>query len=194
MDPTSASGEKQQHQPSQQESHQPSQIPQCEQRTKTPSREPTGETARKPVRKAKVKWPKASDIEEWRSFDQSLHTVLQNLIRGSITAKLNIFGDIIHEEGKVIFGELPQRKAPLKQSRRREREILQLVKEHCLFRKAWRKAMDHEKEGLKNLWGQIRTRLTNLRRAERIRKRRSRKEKARSSFIRDPFKYARGLL
>lgn len=54
--------------------------------------------------------------------------------------------------------------------------------------------MDHEKEGLKNLWGQIRARLTNLRQAERIRKCRSRKEKARSSFFQDPFRYARSLL
>ncbi|XP_058614749.1 uncharacterized protein LOC131529194 [Onychostoma macrolepis] len=71
---------------------------------------------------------------------------------------------------------------------------MQLVKEHCLVRKAWRKAVDHEKEGLKNLWGQIRAKLTNLRRMERIRKRKRRKEKARSSFFQDPFRYARNLL
>lgn len=47
---------------------------------------------------------------------------------------------------------------------------------------------------MKNLWNQIRARLAHLRRAERIRKRESRREKARTSFLRDPFKYARGLL
>lgn len=71
-----------------------------------------------------------------RSFDQNLYTVLQNSIRGSVTAKLNIFGDIIYEEGKGRFGELIQRKIPPKQSGRREREILQLVKECRLVRKA----------------------------------------------------------
>lgn len=55
---------------------------------------------------------------------------------------------------------------------------------------AWRKAMDHEKGGLKNLWGQIRARLTNLRLAEMIRRCRSCKKKARSSFFLEPFKYA----
>lgn len=98
-----------------------------------------------------------------RSFDQSLHTVLQNSITCSITVKLNIFGDIVYEEGKGRFGELLQRKTPLKQSGRWEREILLLVKECHLLQKAWRKAMDHKKGGLKNPWGQIRARLTNLR-------------------------------
>ncbi len=126
------------------------------------------------IRKVKVKWPKASDKLEWRSFDQS-YTVLQNSLRGSTTGKLNIFGDVVYEEGKERFGELQQRKTPPKQSGRWEREILQLVKERRLLRKAWRKAKDHKKECLKNLWAQIRTRLTNLRWAERIRKHRSRK-------------------
>lgn len=49
--------------------------------------------------------------------------------------------------------------------------------------KAWRKAEDQEKEGLKNLWNQIKARLADLRRAERIRKCRNHKEKARLSFL-----------
>ncbi len=166
LDPTNAHGEEEQDQPTQQNSHLLHHIPQCDQWSKTPSTEPTGEAHRKPVRKAKVKWPKASDKQEWRSFDQNLYTVLQNAIRSSATAKLNIFGDIIYEEGIGRFGELIQRKILPKQSGRWEREILQLVKERRLVRKAWRKAMDHES---------IRARLTNLRWAERIRKRRSRK-------------------
>ncbi|KAJ8334018.1 hypothetical protein SKAU_G00413370 [Synaphobranchus kaupii] len=101
-------------------------------------------TSSKPTRGAtpkekpihKVRWPKASDKEAWRCFEQSEHPILQNLSAGSTTAKLNLFGNIIYEEAK----------------------------------------------------------LANLRRAERIRKRRGRKEKARASFFRDPFKYARGLL
>ncbi len=113
MDPTTALGEEEQDQPTQQDSHLPQHIPQCCQRTKTPSREPTGEAHRKPVRKAKVKWPKASVKQEWRSFDQNLYTVLQNSIRGCVTAKLNIFGDIVYEEGNGRFGELRQRKIPV---------------------------------------------------------------------------------
>lgn len=104
MDPTNASGEEKQDQPTQLDSHHLPQIPQCDKKNKTSSREATGDTPRKPVWKAKFNWPKASDKQEWRSFDQSLHTVLQNSIRGSITAKLNIFGDIVYEEGKGRLG------------------------------------------------------------------------------------------
>lgn len=68
------------------------------------------------------------------------------------------------------------------------------MKERRLLRKSWRKADENEKEGLKVLWDQIRSRLATLRRAERIRKRRGKKEKDRVSFFRDPFKYARSLL
>ncbi len=60
--------------------------------------------------------------------------------------------------------------------------------------KRWRKAEESEKEGLKALWDEIRRRLSNLWRAERIRRWRKRKEKERSSFFRNPFRYARGLL
>lgn len=75
-----------------------------------------------------------------------------------------------------------------------EREISQLVKERRLLQKAWRKAEGEEKEGLQSLWRQLRGRLAQLRQAEWIRKHSSCKEKARASFFRDPFKYARGLL
>ncbi len=50
--------------------------------------------------------------------------------------------------------------------------------------------MGEEKEGLQSLWRQLRARLAQLRRAEWIRKRRRRKEKARASFFQDRFKYA----
>lgn len=77
---------------------------------------------------------------------------------------------------------------------RRESEISQLIKEQCLSQKQWKKASDLEKDDLKEVWNQIKVRLTHLRRVERIRGRRSRREKARTSFTWDPFKYAQGLL
>lgn len=61
---------------------------------------------------------------------------------------------------------MPQRKNTPKQKGWREMEILKLVKERCLLCKAWRKANQLEKEGLKALWDQLRARLANLRRAE----------------------------
>ncbi|KAK0150886.1 hypothetical protein N1851_008008 [Merluccius polli] len=145
-------------------------TPQNEHQEETPSSEPPTQARReRPIRQPKVKWPKASDKEAWRSLDQDLHIILGKSLQGSATTKLNLFG-------------------------RREKEILKLVKERRSLRKSWRKADENEKKGLKALWVQIRDRLATLRRAERIRRRRSKKEKERARFFRDPFKFAKSLL
>lgn len=94
---------------------------------KTPSREPTRGTPEKPVRKSKVKWPKASDKDAWRNY----------------------------EEGKEIWRDASEEDNS-QTERETGEEILQLVMEQ-------RKAKDQEKEGLKNLWNQIKVRLTLLR-------------------------------
>ncbi|KAL6466887.1 hypothetical protein MHYP_G00246910 [Metynnis hypsauchen] len=170
-------------------------TPHNEYQEETPSSETPSQTRKeRPIRQPKVRWPKASDKEAWRSFDQDLHIILGKSLQGSVTTKLNLFGNIIYEEGKERFGERTGRKSTPREPGRREREIHNLVKERRSLRKAWRKAGDSEKEGLKALWAQIRTRLATLRRAERIRKRRSRKEKERAKFFQDPFKFARSLL
>lgn len=53
---------------------------------------------------------------------------------------------------------------------------------------------NRKKEGLKDLWNKIKGWLAHFRRAGRIKKRRSSRERARACFFRDPFKYARSLL
>ena len=196
VESTIVDGEREEpHQPSLQEEQQQEHAPMPGMHLEPASSQPTSNPPREnPTRQAKVRWPKNIDKEAWRCFDQNLHLTLQYSLKGSTTSKLNLLGNIIYEEGKQSFGEMPKKKPTTKQKGRREREIFQLVKERRLLRKAWRKAQDLEKEALKCLWDQLKSRLANLRRAERIRKRRSRKEKARTSFFRDPFKYARDLL
>ncbi len=71
-----------------------------------------------PLRRNKIKWPKANKVEEWRKLDELLSGLLQKALRGSVVAKLK----------------------------------------------------------------------------KSIRRQRKRKEKERSSFFRNPFRYARGLL
>ncbi len=147
-----------------------------------------------PLRRNKIKWPKANEAEEWRKLDEHLSGLLQKALRGSVVAKLNMFGEILYEECSNRYGEVTIREALIRSKGRREKEIDDLVASRRQLRKRWRKAEESEKEGLKALWDEIRRRLTNLRRAERIRRRRKRKEKERSSFFRNPFRYARGLL
>lgn len=77
--------------------------------------------------------------------------------------KVKLLGHKIYEEGAQRFGEKPMRSVRLKQNGRREHEIHPLVKERRLLRKAWRKDKEDEKEGLRNLWEQIRARRAHLR-------------------------------
>ncbi len=127
-----------------------------------------------PLRRNKIKWPKANEAEEWRKLDEHLSGLLQKALRGSVVAKLNMFGEILYEECSNRYGEVTIREALIRSKGRREKEIDDLVASRRQLRKRWRKAEESEKKGLKALWDEIRRRLTNLRRAERIRRWRKR--------------------
>ncbi len=104
-------------------------LPQEAHQTKKPTREPATGSVEKPVRKPKIKWPKASDKDGWSSFDDTLHAVLQGTLKGNTTSKLNIIGHIIYEEGKGRFGGMPRKNTTPRRMGRWEREISPLVKE-----------------------------------------------------------------
>lgn len=99
---------------SQQELHyqQQEHNPQYECHTESTSSKPTREGTSKemPIHQDKVRWQKASNKEAWRIFEQSLHLILQNLLAGSTTTKLNLFRNTVYDEGKERFGEVPQKK------------------------------------------------------------------------------------
>ena len=61
------------------------------------------------------------------------------------------------------------------------------------MKKQWRKAPDEEKEGINLLHAEITSRLSTLRRVENLRRLHKRKEHARSSFFKDPFKFVKSL-
>lgn len=138
---------------------------------------------RVPGRRQPIKWPKANEAAVWQQLDKDLSFLLQHSLRGQVETKLNSFGEILYEECRDRFGAVvgKQSSGP-KQKGRREREIELLVRRRRHLRKQWRKASEEEREGLKPLWEEVRKSLGSLRRAERIRKRRMRKEKERSSF------------
>ncbi len=76
---------------------------------------------------------------------------------------------------------------------RRLQEIQQLVKERRRLRKLWRKATVEESKGINFLQEDLKHRLSKLRRAESLRMRRKKKEKARTDFYKDPFKFVKGI-
>ncbi|KAJ8346703.1 hypothetical protein SKAU_G00281040 [Synaphobranchus kaupii] len=72
-------------------------------------------------------------------------------------------------------------------------EIQRLVKERRGLKKLWKKATEEERDGINLLQDDLKQRLSRLRRAENLRKRRKKKEKARTDFYKHPFKFLKGI-
>lgn len=104
-------------------------------------------------------------------------------------------GELIYKYGAERFGFTEERKksSTIPTKSRRQQEIDRLVKERRLLKQQWRKALEEEKEGINLLQAENTSRLSTLRRAENLRRRRKSKEHARSSFFKDPFKFVKSL-
>ncbi|KAJ8410484.1 hypothetical protein AAFF_G00193880 [Aldrovandia affinis] len=76
---------------------------------------------------------------------------------------------------------------------RRQQEIQRLVKQRRDLRKQWKRASVEERVGIDLLQTDLKGRLGRLRRAENLRTRRKRKERARTTFYKDPFRFVKGL-
>ncbi|KAF4105120.1 hypothetical protein G5714_014451 [Onychostoma macrolepis] len=55
---------------------------------------------KKPSRRSKLKWPKSSETEAWRTLDIDLTKTLEGALRGGAEYKLNQFGDILYQACK----------------------------------------------------------------------------------------------
>ncbi|XP_077060725.1 cadherin-like protein 26 [Siphateles boraxobius] len=105
-------------------------------------------------------------------------------------------GDIIYEYGVESFGVQEAkggRKVPTPPVSRRQQELKRLVQERRQLKKQWKKGSVVEKGGIEALKADIKTRLSSLRRAENLRKRRRKKEQTRTRFYKDPFKFLKSL-
>lgn len=77
---------------------------------------------------------------------------------------------------------------------RRQKEIERLIKERRELRKRWMKSLLEERECINLLQADLKEPLGRLRRAENLRTRRKKKERTRTSFYKDPFRFVKGLL
>lgn len=103
---------------------------------------------------------------------------------------------IIYNYGVERFGIQEPRSA--KQSTappvsRRPQQIMRLVQERRQLRKLWKKASGVEKKCLSTLQADIKISLASLHRSENLRKRRRKKERTRTRFYKDPFKFLKLL-
>ena len=148
-------------------------------------------------RKPQILWPKSCQKKEWETTDTDLVHLLEGL-KGCVEKKLDKIGEIIYSYGAERFGvkqvNLRSQKEPSPHRKsRRQQEIERLVKERRCLRKQWKKATETERKGLEVLQGDIKQRLATLRRAECLRKRHKKRERTRTAFYRDPYKFAKDL-
>ncbi len=92
----------------------------------------------------------------------------------------------VKERGKKEAKTIPPKS-------RRQQEIMLLVKERRNLRKQWKKSSPEERAAINVLQADLKERLGKLRRAENIRTRRKKKERARTSFYKDPFRFMKAL-
>lgn len=98
-------------------------------------------------------------------------------------------GDLIYDYGFDHFGTTKKKEENTNQFHRRQQKIKRLVKERRQLKNFWRKCLEEEKEGINLPLEEIRNCLSSLSRAENMRRRHKAKEKTRSNFFKDPFKF-----
>jgi len=143
----------------------------------------------------RVKWPAAADKKQWEAIDSDLSLTLEQL-KGTVEKKLESMGDIIHQYEAERFGiqeRKGQKMSLIAPTFRRQKEIKHLIQQMRQLRKQWKKALEGEKEGIEVLQADIKYRLASLNRAENLRRRRRKKERSRTQFYKDPFKFLKSL-
>ncbi|KAJ8390061.1 hypothetical protein AAFF_G00110750 [Aldrovandia affinis] len=141
-------------------------------------------------------WPKSSSKKEWATVDADLIKILDG-VKGTVEKKLEKIGDLIYIYGAERFGTKQTGKKDMTPTippkSRRQQEIQRLVKQRRDLRKQWKRASVEERAGIDLLQTDLKGRLGRLRRAENLRTRRKRKERARTTFYKDPFRFVKGL-
>ncbi|KAJ8413897.1 hypothetical protein AAFF_G00064950 [Aldrovandia affinis] len=143
-----------------------------------------------------VIWPKSSSKKEWATVDADLIKILDG-VKGTVEKKLEKIGDLIYvsRSGKVRTKQTGKKDMTptIPPKSRRQQEIQRLVKQRRDLRKQWKRASVEERAGIDLLQTDLKGRLGRLRRAENLRTRRKRKERARTTFYKDPFRFVKGL-
>lgn len=148
-------------------------------------------------RKKRIKWPKTSDQQVWRKFDEDVDMILQNTLCGSVDRKIRAMSTITYAVGRDRFGLEEDHRAtpPMGNSgpNRREREIASIRKKLRDLRKQYKKAEESEKQGFSDLADIWREKLIALRKAERLRKNRKERSKRVAQFTSKPFAFLKRL-
>ena len=101
--------------------------------------------------------------------------------------------EFIYQTSLVKFGPRQTKLPSEPKSSRRQRELAILRKEKKVLRRHWKEADESEKDGLAELWSDVKRRARDLRRAENARIKYERR-RARQNFFKDPYRFGKSLL
>ena len=145
--------------------------------------------------KARIQWPRGNQSSTWTNLDQELSTTLAVRLKGSTVKQLGSFCEIAYDMCLERFGEEESRKKSeiIQQPNRRQVRKGQLRMRQRQLKRQLNEAPDYEKPGIQALLDDIKHQILVLSRAENHRKRRKKKRRARESFYRNPYAFAKKL-
>ena len=146
------------------------------------------------AKREKLNLPPSNARDEWEQLDRKLVQKLDALIgKSTLDHKLATYGDIIYATCRDILGvqQPKEKKLPQKSRRKRMMEKLRLQKKN--LRKQMKTATEAEKQGLQDLWQDLKARHSALSKAESARKKKSKRKKTQDRFFHGPFQFARTL-
>ena len=146
------------------------------------------------AKRGKLNLPPAGAKEQWEKLDEELVLKLNALIgKSTLEHKLDMYGDIIYSICRDTFGvKQPKTKTPPQKSRRQQ-QMESIRREKRKLKKRMKTASEFEKQGLLELWKDLKAKHNALSKVESARRRKSKKKKTQDRFFKDPFDFARKL-
>ena len=146
------------------------------------------------AKRGKLNLPPAGAKEQWEKLDEELVLKLNALIGNStLEHKLDTYGDIIYSICRDTYGvKQPKTKTPPQKSRRQQ-QMESIRREKRKLKKRMKTASEFEKQGLLELWKDLKAKHNALSKVESARRRKSKKKKTQDRFFKDPFDFARKL-
>ena len=146
------------------------------------------------AKREKLSLPPAKAKDQWEELDIRIVTKLNTLIgKSTLENKLSKYGDIVYSTCRDTCGvkQPKEKKQPQKSRRQRMMEDIRIKKKN--LKKQMKSAQSEEKQGLQQLWDELKSKHSALSKAEALRKKKSKRKKTQDRFFKGPFQFARAL-
>ena len=141
-----------------------------------------------------IKWPSAKCNNEWIQFDEDVSKIIQTRSNGNADRRLNVLSAIIVSYAKERFGLHEGKQEKIYGKNRRAKKVQDLRHELRALKEKYKQASEGECQPLTELRKILRAKLRTIRKAEWHRRCRKERARKRTSFLTDPFGFAKKLL